>query len=77
MTVAIVTNCADLNGTSKPVTIQDWIDVFLVEPSTDSSQRHNAFKDAIYFEVIGPSKLAGDGSYASQQVRRDVPYLVQ
>jgi Flp pilus assembly protein TadG len=77
MTVAVVTNCADLNGTSKAVDIQDWIDVFLVEPSTDDAQRHNAFKDAIYLEVIGPSKLAGDGSYASQQVRRDVPYLVQ
>jgi Flp pilus assembly protein TadG len=77
MTVAIVTNCADLNGTSKPANIQDWIDVFLVEPSTDDAQRHNAFKDAIYLEVIGPSRLAGDGSYASQEVRRDVPYLVQ
>ena len=77
MTVAIVTNCADLNGTSKPVDIQDWIDVFLVEPSTDDVQRHNGFKDAIYLEVIGPSQLAGDGSYASQEVRRDVPYLVQ
>ena len=77
LTVAVVTNCADLNGTSKPVDIQDWIDVFLVEPSTDNAQRHNAFEDAIYLEVIGPSKLAGDGSYASQQVRRDVPYLVQ
>jgi Flp pilus assembly protein TadG len=77
MTVAVVSNCAELNGTSKPVVIDDWIDVFLVEPSIDNSKRHNAYKDAIYFEVIGPSALAGDGTYASQQVRRDVPYLVR
>ena len=77
MTVAVVSNCAELNGTSKPVVIDEWLDVFLVEPSTDDAKRHNAYKDAIYFEVIGPSELAGDGTYASQQVRRDVPYLVR
>jgi hypothetical protein len=75
--VAVVSNCSALNGTSQPVVIDDWIDVFLVEPSTDDPKRHNAYRDAIYFEVIGPSSLAGDGTYASQQVRRDVPYLVQ
>lgn len=77
MTVAVVSNCAALNGTSKPVVIDEWLDVFLVEPSSDDAKRHNAYKDAIYFEVIGPSELAGDGTYASQQVRRDVPYLVR
>jgi Flp pilus assembly protein TadG len=77
MTVAVVSNCAELNGTSKPVVVDEWLDVFLVEPSTDDAKRHNAYKDAIYFEVIGPSELAGDGTYASQQVRRDVPYLVR
>lgn len=77
ITIAVVKNCASLNGTSKPVVIDDWIDVFLVEPSIDNAQRHNAYKDGIYLEVIRQSKLAGDGSYASQLVRRDVPYLVE
>ncbi len=77
LTVAVVTNCAALNGASQPVVIDEWVDVFLVEPSSDSSLRHNAFKDAIYVEVIGKSTVAGNGTYGTQNVRRDVPYLVQ
>jgi hypothetical protein len=77
MTVAVVKNCSSLHGSAQAVDIDEWVDVFLVEPSIDDSRRYNAFTDAVYVEIIGPSKLAGDGSYASQQVRRDVPYLVQ
>jgi len=77
LTIAVVTNCSSLNGTSQPVVIQDWIDVFLVEPASDEDKRHNAYKDSIYFEVIKKSDLAGDGTYASQQIRRDVPYLME
>jgi Flp pilus assembly protein TadG len=77
LTVAVVKNCSSLTGAAQTVDIDEWVDVFLVEPAIDDNRRYNAFSDAVYLEIIGPSKLAGDGSYASQQVRRDVPYLVQ
>jgi hypothetical protein len=77
LTVAVVSNCAALSGASTEVKIDDWVDMFLVEPSSDDAIRYNAFKDGIYMEVIGPSKIAGNGTYNSQQVRRDVPYLVR
>lgn len=77
MTIAIVTNCDELNGTSQEVDIDEFVDVFLVEPSTDNAGRYNAFKDSIYVEIIGRSKIAGSGVFGSQEVRRDVPYLVE
>jgi Flp pilus assembly protein TadG len=77
LTVAIVTNCSELTGASQEVDIDEWADVFLVEPSIDDPRRHNAFKDAIYLEVIGKSTIAGNGVYDTQNVRRDVPYLVR
>lgn len=77
LTVAVVTNCSSLHGASVPVDIDEWVDVFLVEPSIDDPVRHNAFRDAIYVEVIGPSKTAGGNTYGVQTVRRDVPYLVR
>lgn len=33
--------------------------------------------DSVYMEIIGPSRLAGGGVAAAQQIRRDVPYLVR
>lgn len=77
LTVAIVTNCSELSGTSQPVDIDEFVDVFLVEPSTDNAARYNAYKDVIYLEIIGKSKIAGNGTFGPQSVRRDVPYLVR
>jgi Flp pilus assembly protein TadG len=77
LTVAVVSNCASLSGASQPVTIDEWVDVFLVEPSSDDSLRWNAFKDAIYMEIIGKSTVAGSGVYSNQSVRRDAPYLIE
>ena len=77
LTVAVVSNCASLNGASQPVVIDEWVDVFLVEPASDDALRWNAFKDAIYMEIIGKSTIAGSGVYDNQNVRRDVPYLVE
>jgi Flp pilus assembly protein TadG len=77
LTVAVVTNCSSLNGASQPVVIDEWVDVFLVEPSSDDNLRYNAFKDAIYMEIIGKSTVAGSGVYSNQNVRRDVPYLIE
>ena len=77
LTVAVVNNCASLTGASQPVQIGEFADVFLVEPAIDDPRRYNAFKDDIYMEIIGKSKVAGSGTYSTQQVRRDVPYLVR
>ncbi|MEQ1551140.1 pilus assembly protein TadG-related protein [Sphingorhabdus sp.] len=77
LTVAVVSNCSSLNGASQPVVIDEWVDVFLVEPASDDTLRWNAFKDAIYMEIIGKSTVAGAGVFGNQTVRRDVPYLVE
>ncbi len=77
LTVAVVTNCDELSGASQPVEIDQWVDVFLVEPTSDDDRRWNAFKDSIYMEIIGESRVVGSGVYDSQGVRRDVPFLVR
>ncbi|MCB2051723.1 MAG: hypothetical protein KDE63_09865, partial [Novosphingobium sp.] len=70
LSVAVVTNCNELNGTSKPVDIDEFVDVFLVEPAIDATNRYNPYKDSIYFEIIGKSKTAGGYTYGVQTVRR-------
>jgi Flp pilus assembly pilin Flp len=76
ISIAVV-NCYDqeenISG-NKSVEILKWVDVFLVEPAYDRGDRTSG--DQIYAEVIGPTELAGGGS-SSQNVRRDVPYLVR
>jgi hypothetical protein len=86
LTVAIVRNCTGpitiggvtypgLSGNSNAAVIDEWVDMFLVEPVFDA-RGNGVIADSIYMEVIGASKLGGGGSSASQQIRRDVPYLV-
>lgn len=77
LTVAVVSNCAALSGSSTAVEIDEFVDVFLVEPSIDDSRRHNNFTNAVYMEVIGKSRIAGAGTYETQAIRRDVPYLIR
>ena len=83
LTIAVVSNCDELKGGSRPVDIDEFVDTFLVEPSIDDNgtgeknRRHTPFKDMIYLEVIGKSSIAGSGVFGSQEVRRDVPYLVE
>lgn len=76
LTVAVVKNCASLNGSSTKVQVDEWVDVFLVEPVVDARGNGNV-SDSVYMEIIGPSRVAGSGVSAAQQVRRDVPYLVE
>lgn len=76
LTVAVVKNCSSLKGSSIPVQVDEWIDVFLVEPVVDGRGNGSA-KDSIYVEIIGPSRVAGSGVSTAQNVRRDVPYLVR
>lgn len=77
LTIAVVRNCKALRGGAVDVDIDEFVDVFLVEPSIDDSRRYNAFTDSIYFEIIGKSTIAGTGVFGTQEVRRDVPYLVR
>lgn len=76
LTVAVVKNCGNLNGGSTKVEVDEWVDVFLVEPVVDARGNGNV-ADSVYMEIIGPSRLAGGGVAAAQQIRRDVPYLVR
>ncbi len=76
LTVAVVKNCSSLSGGSTKVVVDEWVDVFLVEPVVDA-RGNGAVADSIYMEIIGPSRLAGGGSTAAQLIRRDVPYLVR
>ena len=76
LTVAVVNNCSNLSGNSTAVSVGEWIDVFLVEPSVDG-RGNGAANDAIYMEIIGPTKIGNGGTVAAQQIRRDVPYLIE
>lgn len=75
LSVAVV-NCAanGVNGNSTNVPVQQWIEIFLVEPSINRGSATNA--GDVYAEVIGVSQ-AGAGATAGQVIRRDVPYLVK
>lgn len=76
LTVAIVKNCASLSGGSTNVQVDEWVDVFLVEPTIDS-RGNGAVSDSIYVEVIGPASVGDSTGGAAQTIRRDVPYLVR
>ena len=76
LTVAVVDNCTSLSGSSTAVVVGEWVDVFLVEPSIDG-RGNGATNDAIYMEIIGPTRIGSGGTVASQQIRRDVPYLIE
>ncbi|MFL6726987.1 MAG: pilus assembly protein TadG-related protein [Sphingomicrobium sp.] len=73
---AAVVNCTanNVNGSSTNVPVQDWIELFLVEPSINRGSATNA--GDVYAEVISETR-AGAGTTAGQVIRRDVPYLVK
>lgn len=76
ISVAIATNCAALHGSSVPVAIGGWMDVFLVQPAVARPDAGTAANE-LYVEIIGRSKAAGSGSSGAQAVLRDVPYLIE
>jgi Flp pilus assembly protein TadG len=77
LSVAVVNNCSSLSGSSTPVSVGEWVDMFLVEPMFDG-RGNSPLSDSIYMEVIGPSSVGTNGgATGSQSVRRDVPYLVE
>jgi hypothetical protein len=76
LSVAIVDNCAALRGGSRTADIGEWVDMFLVEPTSDR-RGNGATKDQIYMEIIGKSRAAGNGSVDAQTYYRSSPYLVR
>lgn len=80
LTIAVVKNCAALRGGSRTVEIDEWVDMFMVEPVVDDTTEKNNGRDAdmIYLEVIGAARLGGGvGSVTTQAIRKDVPYLIE
>jgi hypothetical protein len=72
-TVAIV-NCLQqgVNGSASNVTVQEWVDVFLVEPSMG---RNRTSASEVYVEVVG--RAANSTTTSVQQVKKAVPYLIE
>jgi Flp pilus assembly protein TadG len=75
---AAVLNCSGKSGrfTAPPVA---WVDLFLVEPAlqrTDAAGNVRTGSSDIYVEVIGASRIAGEGG-STGSVARSVPYLVE
>ncbi len=74
LTVAAV-DCAGLNGKGA-VKVKQWVDVFLVEPSTDRTSPYSTGKSQIYVEIIGKATKPG-GENAFQYYGRNRPYLLK
>lgn len=74
LTVAAV-DCAGLNGKGA-VKVKKWVDVFLVEPSTDRTTPYSTGKEEIYVEIIGEATKPG-GANAFQYYGRNRPYLLK
>ena len=77
LSIAVINCGSGLNGSAGPLSPKKWVDVFLPEPSLRRTINGTKYSEAsdVYVEVIGPTTLGG-GSAAAQQIRRDVPYLV-
>ncbi|UOR16402.1 TadE/TadG family type IV pilus assembly protein [Qipengyuania aquimaris] len=79
LSIAVI-NCT-AEGVSSSTTdarIEKFVDVFLVEPSArrgSGSNLRTAASD-VYVEIIGETVLGG-GSDQGQEIRKDVPYLIE
>lgn len=76
LSVAVL-NCGGNSGRfdSRPV---EFIDVFLVEPSIQRGNGNNRVTEQsdLYVEVVGPTTLGG-GANGGQDIRKDVPFIVE
>ena len=81
LTVAIVSNCDDINGGSTTAEIDEWADVFMVAPVVDENTERTRGREAnsLYVEIIGEATLGGGGAGTAgpQSIRRDKPYLIE
>jgi Flp pilus assembly protein TadG len=78
---AAVLNCEarELNGAETGVTVLEWVDLFLVEPSIQRRRGSTVVTEVgdVYAEVIGITGSGSAGSTTGQVVRRDKPYLLE
>ncbi len=76
ITAMAIINCTEygVNGHSTNVPVEEWADVFFVEPSVDRDRTSGA---EIYIEIIGKTHTTGSGGTGGQLVRRDTPYLIE
>ena len=75
LTVAVVNCIAEgVSGRTSDVSVEKWIDMFLVEPSLS---RPRTEASDVYGEIIGETQLGGGGGTTGNTVKRDVPYLVE
>ncbi|MFL0357714.1 TadE/TadG family type IV pilus assembly protein [Erythrobacter sp. GH1-10] len=76
LSVAVL-NCGGNSGKFDSTPIE-FVDVFLVEPSIDRGNGPSKVteKSDVYVEVIGRTTLGG-GATSGQEIRKDVPYLVE
>lgn len=79
LSVAVI-NCV-ANGVGSNTTdapILKFVDVFLVEPAANrgSGPTARTEKSDVYVEVIGETSLGG-GATAGQNIKKDVPYLIE
>ena len=79
LSIAIINCTAEAVGSNTTnAEIIKFIDVFLVEPSARRGNGASLRTEAsdVYVEVIGETILGG-GSQQGQEVRKDVPYLIE
>ena len=79
ISIAIINCTAESVGSSTTdARIQKFVDVFLVEPSARRGNGASLRTEAsdVYVEVIGETILGG-GAETGQEIRKDVPYLIE
>lgn len=79
ISIAVINCTAESVGSSTTdARIQKFVDVFLVEPSARRGSGSNLTTEAsdVYVEVIGETVLGG-GANTGQEIRKDVPYLIE
>lgn len=79
LSIAII-NCAaeNVGSNTTDADILKWVDVFLVEPTarrTFNGTRYTNNSD-VYVEIVGATTLGG-GASQGQEIRKDIPYLIE
>ncbi|MBY6127091.1 pilus assembly protein [Qipengyuania aquimaris] len=79
LSIAVINCVAEAVGSNTTdARIQKFVDVFLVEPSARRGSGSNIITEAsdVYVEIIGETTLGG-GANQGQEIRKDVPYLIE
>lgn len=79
LSIAVINcNAEGVSSSTTDANILKFIDVFLVEPSARRGSGSSLRTEAsdVYVEVIGETILGG-GADTGQEIRKDVPYLVE